>query len=109
MNIEKLIDTATELKETTLVSEEAIRQANLKAEEKASICAYNSYSDSFQIFDGDVFLEICRTANKVPIKGFFSEMFKYKYIVNVEGFTFTCVTNRDLPFEGDENKIKEEI
>lgn len=92
-NREILIETAEELKEAVEKAERVIEEAKQKANEKAGIIGY---SGAFQIYDEDLFLNICVAENKVPKRKLFIESFKYIYSIEVEGHSFIHISNKEL-------------
>ncbi len=92
MQIEKLINVASE-----------VRIATLKLKEQG-IYSYNDAFDTFHIPE-DMFLSILGDKKyKVTLRN--CTEYPHRYAVTITGLTFYCITNK-LLFEGDEKKIKE--
>lgn len=99
-NREVLIETALELKEATDKAEKIIDEAKQRANEKAGIVGYTGV---FQIYDEDLFLNICVTENKVPNRKKFTKDFKYMYSFELEGLKFIYISNDELDLFKEES------
>lgn len=97
MNIEELVDAAVDL-----------RIANLKAREQGILSVYDAGTkeERFHFYKEEDFMNIIKD-REYAIKNHDAK-FKYKYISIINGLMFFCITN-ELLFEGDENKIEEEV
>jgi len=97
MNIEKMIDTAFDLKIATLkASEQGIISYTQNADK----------SDSFQIYSGKDFKEMLKT-REYKIKRFDHPPYKYQYEIVVLGMNFMHIVTQYL-FIGDKAKLERE-
>lgn len=100
MQVEKLLEVAYELEETTLRLEEELSQAELKADEEAGILGYSSYDNGFQVTEEN-FLEITN-GDVFTIKERDSDCYKYEYQYFIKGRMFFCLSNKFWGFDKGE-------
>ncbi|NYB73887.1 hypothetical protein HZF24_07005 [Sedimentibacter hydroxybenzoicus DSM 7310] len=93
MNIEEFTNIASELKVSVMKAD------------KLGIYSYGEYS-GFHV-TRETFINILGD-RKYTISKSSDEEYPYKYSVVIAGMTFYCIA-QTLLFEGDENKIEEEI